>query len=433
MFKLKNIFVKVKFDAMLSIGIISIGDELLIGQTINTNASWMGELLAKHGYKVKQVLTISDNEHEILHSLKVMTEQHDLVLITGGLGPTKDDITKQVLCDFFETELILNEEVLKHVEQFFSKRNRPMLDVNRMQAMVPKSCKVLFNDEGTAPGMLFQHHDKIVVSMPGVPYEMKFLMQERVLSFLKERFNASELCQQTYLTQGIGESFLAEKLKEWENELRGKGLDLAYLPSPGMVKLRITSAKGRFTDVERFGSKLIEMIPSYLYGKEDEALASIVGELLIHEKQTIGTVESCTGGAVASEITRIPGASAYFCGSLLTYTNTLKVKLAKVDAITLEKHGAVSMETVKEMAIGAKEVLGVDWMIAISGIAGPLGGTEEKPVGLVWVAIAGPDGVFAYNFQFGDNRERNIQMTVLSSLNLLRCRIKRIKIEKKQH
>lgn len=431
MFKLKNKFVFFKFDAMLSIGIISIGDELLIGQTVNTNASWMGESLALNGFKVRQVLTISDNESDILQAIQSQMKEHDVVLMTGGLGPTKDDITKQTLCTYFQTELVLNTEVLAHVEQFFANRNRPMLEVNTLQAMLPANCQVLFNNVGTAPGMLFKENGKTLISMPGVPYEMKFLMQEKVLPFLKSSFDHIDLSQKTYLTQGIGESFLAERLSDWENNLRAQGLDLAYLPSPGMVKLRITSTAGQVKQVEQVGEQLRTLIPAFLYGEDDQSLAEIIGQLLKTKKLSLATAESCTGGAIASELVKVSGASAYFLGGVVTYSNALKMQLCGVKEETLSKFGAVSAETVKEMASGVLKKTNASCSIAVSGIAGPDGGTPEKPVGLVWIAIALDSQVFAYQFHFGNNRERTIQSTVLSAMNLLRCHLEEIKIEKK--
>lgn len=421
-----------KNSTMIHVEIISIGDELLIGQTINTNASWMGTQLADNGIKVSHVATISDSWDAISGALHDAQGRSQVVLITGGLGPTKDDITKQVLCAYFDTTLVLDEQVLHHVESFFIKRNRPMLEVNKLQAMVPESCEVLFNDQGTAPGMWFEKDGTIFVSMPGVPYEMKYLMEAHVIPRLSERFPLKKLVQRTYLTQGIGESFLAAKIEDWENQLREEGLDLAYLPSPGMVKLRITSNSGNQERVNYFGSLLKEMIPTYLYGEEEETLAEVVGKLLEARKETIGTVESCTGGALMANLTSISGSSAYVLGGLITYSNELKMKLANVKSDTLECFGAVSEETVFEMASGGKEVLGTDWMISVSGIAGPLGGSEEKPVGTVWIAIDGPGRKISRKFLFGSDRHRTVQMTVLTALNLLRCEILGINIEKKQ-
>lgn len=418
---------------MINVEIISIGDELLIGQTINTNASWMGTRLANYGIKVSYVATISDSWDAIMNALRAAQQRSQVVLITGGLGPTKDDITKQVMCAYFETQLVLDQSVLHHVESFFIKRNRPMLEVNKLQAMVPEACEVLFNDQGTAPGMWFEKDGTVFVSMPGVPYEMKYLMETHVLPRLAERFPMKKLVQRTYLTQGIGESFLAERIADWENELRAEGLDLAYLPSPGAVKLRITSNSGKQDRVDYFGDRLKEMIPPYLYGEEEETLAEVVGRLLEQRKQTVGTVESCTGGSIMAALTSVSGSSGYVQGGLVTYSNDLKMKLASVKAQTLEQFGAVSEETVLEMAAGGKQQLGVDWSISVSGIAGPTGGSEEKPVGTVWIAIDGPERKISRKFLFGTDRQRTVQMTVLMALNILRCEILGINIEKKNN
>ena len=422
-----------KNSTMIHVEIISIGDELLIGQTINTNASWMGTQLADNGIKVSHVATISDSWDAISAALQDAQNRSQVVLLTGGLGPTKDDITKQVLCSYFNTTLVLDEQVLRHVESFFIKRNRPMLEVNKLQAMVPEACEVLFNDQGTAPGMWFEKDGTIFVSMPGVPYEMKFLMETHVIPRLAKKYPLKKLIQRTYLTQGIGESFLAERIEEWENRLRAEGLDLAYLPSPGMVKLRISSSTGNRERVDYFGSLLKDMIPAYLYGEEEETLTEVVGKLLEQRKETVGTIESCTGGAIMASLTSISGSSAYVLGGLITYSNELKMKLAHVQESTLENFGAVSEETVFEMASGGKAVLGTDWAISVSGIAGPLGGSEEKPVGTVWIAVDGPERKISRKFLFGTDRHRTVQMTVLTALNLLRCEILGINIEKKNN
>ncbi len=412
-----------KNNTMISIEIICIGDELLIGQTVNTNASWMGDFLAQKGYKVSKTTVVSDQEGAIWNAIKLAEENQDVVLITGGLGPTKDDITKQVLCRYFGTRLIENKEVLKHVKAFFEKRNRPMLDVNMLQAQVPENCTVLFNDMGTAPGMLFERKGKTFVSMPGVPYEMKFLMEARVLSVLEAKYPVKKLVQQTIIAQGIGESFLADSIQGIEQDLREEGLELAYLPSPGLVKLRITSQHGEDEKVSHYSNLIYDSLPRHFFGKGDVDLAAVIGELLIKRKETVGTIESCTGGRIAAEIASISGASNYFQGGLITYSNELKKELAFVKEETLRNFGAVSSEVVCEMALGGIERLNTDWSIAVSGIAGPTGGTEEKPVGTVWIAVANKKGVDAHQFLFGNDRGRTIQMTVLTALNLLRCKI----------
>ena len=408
---------------MASIELISIGDELLIGQTINTNASWMGSEFASAGYKVNHVATISDTREAILSALKAGLNRSDVICITGGLGPTKDDITKHVLCEFFETELEINEEVYAHVAEFFEKRNRPMLEVNRLQAAVPKAAHVLFNKNGTAPGMWFEKDGKIVVSMPGVPYEMKGIFLEQVLPKVIERFGKRNLLQRTVLTQGIGESFLADRMSDWENRLAEAGFSLAYLPSPGMVKLRLTSFKGKDDEqlIQTFIDELKAELPKNVFGEGDATLTEVIGEILRGRNQTIGTVESCTAGKLAGEIASISGSSDYFLGGLLTYSNEMKTILTEVPATLIAEHGAVSQEVVEAMALGGLKKLAVDWCISTSGIAGPIGGTEDKPVGTIWIAVASKDKVVSKRFLFGDHRERNVQMTVLSALNLFRC------------
>jgi nicotinamide-nucleotide amidase len=360
-------------------------------------------------------------------------KRSDLVLVTGGLGPTKDDITKHTLCEYFKTTLEIHIPTLQRIEEFFFSRKRPMLEVNIRQAELPKACTILTNRYGTAAGMWFDHDGKVLISMPGVPYEMKGIMTEEVFPRLQEKFELKALYHKTLLTQGIGESFLAEQIADWENEVRVKGLGLAYLPSPGMVKLRLTSYEGenRSFEIDRYFDQLIARFPHYVYGKGDDTLQKVVGEILREKGLTIGTVESCTGGALAQQIVSVSGASDYFQGSLLTYSNELKQKLAQVDPVTLTEYGAVSAEVVEQMAKNGRDRLGVDVCVSTSGVAGPDGGTPDKPVGLVWIGISTKERTVSKSFRFGDNRERNIQMTVLTALNLVRCEILGILFEKK--
>jgi len=415
--------------------IICIGDELLIGQTINTNASWLGQQLALAGIRVIHTAVTTDERPAIVAAFDGAFDRADIIVVTGGLGPTKDDITKHVLCDYFDTKLVMNEQVLEHITSFFTKRNRPMLDVNTQQAALPEACEVLFNRQGTAAGMWFNKNGKVLISMPGVPYEMKSIFTEEALPKIVRQFQTVNLYHRTVLTQGIGESFLADKMSDWENRLRADGLGLAYLPSPGAVKLRLTSYKGESEEAELIDNYIRELkqeLPQFIYGEGETSLAEVAGKLLMEQNRTIGTVESCTGGAIAAALTSIPGSSAYMHGSLVTYSNKLKTVLAGVDASLFEEVGAVSQEVAEQMAAGGKEHLGVDWCISVTGIAGPDGGSEEKPVGTVWIALAGPQGIVSKQFNFGDNRERNVQMSVLSALNYLRCAIEGIIPEKKQ-
>ncbi len=406
----------------MKVELIAIGDELLYGQTINTNASWIGQQLAALGARVVKVQTIGDTKEAILDAVKSVEPSTDAVLITGGLGPTKDDITKITLCDFFETHLEIHQPTLSKIEAYFAMRKRPMLETNIQQAALPVNCTILDNDLGTAAGMWFEKDNTIFISMPGVPYEMKGIMENQVLPRFKSRFSFASIYHKTALTQGIGESFLAEIIKDWEDKLRNEGLGLAYLPSPGIVKLRLTSFKGEVDKmrIDELFEELETLVPKAVFGYENDTLTSVVGDLLRNKNYKIGTVESCTSGALAHSITSISGSSDYFIGSLLTYSNEMKVKLANVKSETLISYGAVSEQTAIEMAEGGMRNLDVDVCISTTGIAGPTGGSTEKPVGLVWIAVATKEQTFTKQFQFGDNRERNIQMTVLSALNFVR-------------
>ena len=402
--------------------LISIGDELLIGQTINTNASWLGSELALQGIQVKWCTTISDDKEDILFTIDQALKRSQLVIITGGLGPTKDDITKHTLAEYFDTELVIDPIVLSKIEDYFRLRGREMLEVNTMQAALPKACTIIPNNHGTASGMWFEKNGSVLISLPGVPYEMKGLMKDFLLEKIQNHFNTKVLYHKTILTTGIGESFLAETMADWESRIRDLGLGLAYLPSPGLVKLRISSYKGEVDAplIEAFFQEIEAKLPEHVFGYENDTLAIVVGRLLLQTGGNVGTVESCTGGGVANALVSVPGSSAYFQGSLITYSYELKTKLAGVNPLTLERFGAVSEETVREMAIGGREKLGVDYCISISGVAGPDGGTPDKPVGTVWMAVALAGDCITKKINLGDNRERNIQMTIFASLNMLR-------------
>jgi nicotinamide-nucleotide amidase len=349
-------------------------------------------------------------------------KRSNLVIVTGGLGPTKDDITKHTLVEYFDTELVMNQEVLDRVEGYFVKRGREMLEVNRLQAALPKNCEVIPNYHGTASGMWFEKEGSVLVSLPGVPYEMKGLMRDLVLDKVVDYFKVKALYHRTILSTGIGESFLAKELEDWENRIHADGLGLAYLPSPGLVKLRISSYKGKEDEglINSYINELVMKMPQYVFGFENDTLPGVLASLLIESNKTVGTVESCTGGGVANALVSIPGASVYFSGSLVTYSYDLKSKLAFVNPETLNNLGAVSEETVVEMAEGGRKQLGVDYCISISGVAGPDGGTIEKPVGTVWMAIAYEGKCETKKIILGDNRERNIQMTIFAALNMLR-------------
>lgn len=411
----------------MKVELISIGDELLIGQTVNTNASWLGETLSKSGAEIIKTVAISDKKNEIIASLNAIYDNTDCIIITGGLGPTKDDITKYTLAEYFGSELKQDKHTLDKIESFFSQRNRPMLDSNYKQAELPVDCTILENDYGTAAGMWFEKNNKIFISLPGVPYEMQGIMTEQAIPKLKKRFKLKSMYYKTALTQGIGESFLAEKIQDWENIIYKNGLSLAYLPSAGIVKLRISSAKGS-DDAEIIDTLFVQLenlIPNHFFGYDRDTLPQIIGQQLIDKKLTIGTVESCTAGMLASQISSIPGASTYYEGALLTYSYKIKTSLANVPADLIQKEGAVSEPVAIQMAENGRDILGADICISTTGIAGPGGGTETKPVGMVWIAIATKDGTTTKKMQFSKHRERNIKMTVLSALNLLRLELRK--------
>jgi nicotinamide-nucleotide amidase len=405
------------------IDIISIGDELLIGQVINSNASWMGQKLSAQGMRIGRMLAIADTREAILEALENASRKAKLVLVTGGLGPTKDDLTKDVVCEFFGSKLVLNEKVKAHVERFFQKRGRDLTELNYWQAMVPDNCTVIHNEVGTAPGMYFEKEGVHYLFMPGVPMEMRYIMENWAIPYFKKICNPEAYVVKTVLTHGMGESFLADKIADWENALPAH-FKLAYLPSPGRVRLRI-SARG--TDERQLQQELdeqIEKLKNYIgyliYGYDDDTLEAVVGRMLKEQGLTLSTAESCTGGLIAHKITTIAGSSAYFKGSVVAYANEIKEEIVGVKAETLAAHGAVSKEVVLEMAENIRAKFHTDYSLAVSGIAGPDGGTKEKPVGTVWIAVAGPRGSKAKKFLFGGERVRNIDWSYQSALNMLR-------------
>lgn len=408
--------------------IINIGDELLIGQVINTNASWMAERLNSIGIRVRQITAISDSGDHIKNAIDEAFRFSDLVILTGGLGPTKDDITKHVLAEYYKSQLVVHEPTLEQVEQFFKLRGRTITELNRRQAEIPECCEPLSNSSGTAPGMWFEKEGKILISIPGVPFEMRALMEDHILPRLASRINGDVILHKTVLTQGVGESFLADLIEAWEDALPAN-IRLAYLPQPGIVRLRLTATGNDREMVEQSISQqlesLLKLIPGYVFGFDGDTLEGLIGKILINHTATICTAESCTGGYLAHMITRVPGSSDYFKGSVVAYSNELKTKLLGIDSVMIKKYGAVSREVVEAMAASARKLLNCTYALATSGIAGPAGGSDEKPVGTVWIAIAGPEGMNTKNFLFGNNRERNIHITALTALNMLRLEIRR--------
>ncbi len=409
---------------MTNASIITIGDELLIGQVIDTNSAWMAQELNKAGIWVNRRIAVGDLWADIWKALDEASAVSGIILITGGLGPTADDITKPLLSDYFHTRLVVNEAALQNVKYIFETvLRRPMIDRNLKQAEVPESCIVIQNKRGTAPGMLFERKDKVFISMPGVPHEMKGMMTEEVIPYLKKKFEMPYIMHRNLLTAGVGESFLADHIQAFESALPPT-IKLAYLPNYGMVRLRLTgmgndpaqlsqAIDARFTELKK-------MLSEWMVTDEDISLQEVLGKLLKSRKQTLATAESCTGGYIAHLITTIPGSSAYFQGGLIPYQNSIKENVLQVKERTIATVGAVSEETVKEMITGALNLFQSDYALSVSGIMGPGGGTEEKPVGTVWIAVGNRQATETRKLWFRFDRQRNMELTATNVLNLLR-------------
>lgn len=408
---------------MVNASIITIGDELLIGQVIDTNSSYIAKELNKAGIFVKRRVAVGDNEKDILAALDEESQHAEIILLTGGLGPTSDDITKPLLCKYFNGKMIVNEAALENVKYLFEKVfKRSATEVNLKQAEVPDVCTVIQNKRGSAPGMWFEKGDKIFVSMPGVPNEMQGMMTD-VIEKLKGRFKFPVIIHKTLLTAGIGESMLAEHIKDLESSLPSH-IKLAYLPNYGMVRLRLTTFGYEKAviekEIETKFKTLKLLVKEYLVTDEDEPMEKVIGKILSSKNKTLSTAESCTGGYIAHLITTHPGSSKYFKGSVISYDNDVKENVLKISNKTLQTFGAVSEETVKEMLKGALDVLRTDYAIAVSGIMGPDGGSEEKPVGTVWIAAGNKKTMVTQKLNLRFDRMRNIQVTAMSALNILR-------------
>ena len=406
--------------------LITIGDELLIGQVVDTNSAWMGRELNNIGSEVLRIVSVRDREEEILEAIDNAMKRVNIVLVTGGLGPTKDDITKQTLCKYFNTELIFSEEVFENVKRVLAGKI-PMNKLNKGQAMVPKNCTVINNPVGSASVSWFERDGKVLVSMPGVPQEMTTVMAESVLPKLHERFQTDVIMHQTFLVQHYPESVLAEKLEAWEVALPDC-IKLAYLPKLGIIRMRLTGRGHDRKEVEtllnREKAKLETILGEDIFSEEDTPLEVIIGELLKKRKLTVSTAESCTGGSIAERLTSIAGSSEYFKGSIVAYSNEVKKDLLYVSSETLEKYGAVSEETVIEMVKGAMKALKTDCAVATSGIAGPGGGTPEKPVGTVWIAAGYKNEIRTYKQETNRGRAMNIERAGNNALLMLRDLLK---------
>ncbi len=402
--------------------IITIGDEILYGQIVDTNSQWMSAKMDEIGVKIIRKTTIGDSKEALLNAFSEAENRADIVLITGGLGPTNDDITKYCLAEYFDSDISMNETALKELEALFEKHGFTMTDTNRRQAELPDKCTMISNKNGTAPAMWFERNNKVFVSMPGVPHEMKAIMKHSILPELQIFFDTPSIVHRMIKTAGIGESWLADTIKEWEENLPTH-IKLAYLPSLMQVKLRLTAVgkdKSQLNkEIASEITKLIPLIEKHIYGYDQDTLESVIGKILVKRGLTISTAESCTGGHVAHILTTVPGSSKYFQGGVIPYHNHLKINILNVNTKTIEKYGAVSEKTVIEMANGVREKFGTDIGIASSGIMGPDGGTEKKPVGTIWIAYANGQKTVTKKLSYGNQRLVNIKRSTVGILYLI--------------
>ncbi len=407
--------------------IITIGDEILIGQIVDSNSAWMGQQLNKAGIRVKQITSVSDDSQHILAALADAATRADIILITGGLGPTKDDITKSTLAQYFNVGMVESAAALNNVTRIFAKYNRPLLDINKLQAQVPANCQVIDNKNGTAPGMWFNVDGKIYVSMPGVPFEMMYMMEEQVIPKLQATFKLPYIIHKTILTVGEGESFLAERIADIEDQLP-QHIKLAYLPKLGQVRLRLsgsgTDGNTLSAEIEEHAARIIERVGSFVVATDDVPLEKAILDYMAGRGLTLSAAESCTGGYISHLFTQHAGSSKVFFGGAVTYSNQLKEDVLGVKHQTLETFGAVSEETVTEMAEGALRNFKSDFAIAVTGIAGPDGGSPDKPVGTVWIAAACAQKTVKKKFTFGNKRQQNIERSATSALFMLNTLLK---------
>jgi len=410
----------------MNAAILTIGQEILIGQIIDTNSAWIAQKLNEAGVNVQLITSIPDENSTIISVVNELLNKFNLVLVTGGLGPTSDDVTKHALCELFDCKLTTHQPTLERIKNLFSSRGLPVTRLNEMQADVPDRCEVLDNPLGTAPGMWFKHGDSVLVSMPGVPFEMKSIMENHVIPRLLSQSTEIVIVHKTVHTFGLPESFLADKISEWESNLP-KSISLAYLPSPNSIRLRLSSTGNNKELIHKVIYEQIEklkaIIPDNIFGYDNDTMALVVANLLKNSNSTLALAESCTGGNISHLITSIPGSSAFFNGSVVAYSNKVKEEVLGVNAKLIEEHGAVSKQVVESMAVGVRKLMNSDYSIATSGIAGPTGGTQAKPVGTIWVAISSRNFTESKLFKFGNDRERNIIRSSISALNMLRLHL----------
>ncbi len=409
--------------------IITIGDEILIGQIIDTNSAWIAARLGEIGVSIRRKYSIGDRREEIISAVEESLTKAEVTIITGGLGPTKDDITKRVLAEIFHSQLICDKETYERVERMMAARGIAFNDLNKGQAMVPECCTVLPNHKGTAPGMWFEHEGRVVVSLPGVPFEMEGLMVESVLPRIKEHFALASVVHRTAITYGLAESMMAELIAPWEDALPPH-LHLAYLPSPSQLRLRLSvydveQAVAEKEIQEQF-AKLLPILGDYFVGWGDTTVQSAVAEMLVQRGETLASAESCTGGVIASKFTAMSGASEYFWGGVVSYDNSVKENVLGVSRHNLETYGAVSEQVARQMAEGVRRLCGTTYGVSTTGIAGPTGGTPDKPVGTVWMAVATPTHTIAKCVQHGKVRAVNIERAASAAINMLRLEIKKV-------
>ena len=407
----------------VKVEIITIGDEILIGQIVDTNSAWMAVELNKAGFELAQITSVHDDANHIIESLDLALERADVVLFTGGIGPTKDDITKQTLCKYFDTTLVFDEEVYKNIERILINRSRAVNELTRTQAFVPEKCTVIQNLVGTAPITWFEKAGKVIVSMPGVPNEMKYVMGLEIIPRLQNCFKTPAIVHKTIIVQGLPESALALKIADWENALPSD-IHLAYLPNYGVVKLRLGGSSDDALALEfainQQADLLTEILGNAIVAYDDVPLEVLIGQLLIKNGATLATAESCTGGNIAHQITKVAGSSSYFKGSVVAYSNEVKINVLGVCSEDIEKFGAVSKEVVEQMAVGVRRLMKTDFAVATSGIAGPSGGSDEKPVGTVWIAVSSSTGTVSREFRYGNVRLQNIERTTQTALLMLK-------------
>lgn len=404
--------------------ILSIGDEILLGEILDTNSAWLADRLTGIGIQVERILSVGDRRSAIINALASGVGSADIIVLTGGLGPTSDDVTTATLAELCDVELVRDADVAADIEAFLRRRGIDTLSQqNNSQTLVPRGCRVLRNGCGTAPGIWLEKRGTAIVALPGVPHEMKEMVDRQVVPIIKERFDLPPWVRRTVLTAGIPEARLAEMLEGWEGALPNE-IRLAYLPSPGIVKLRLTATGGDRKALQQMIDEPIRQLEPILgndiFGANEDTMAEVVGRLLRGKGATLATAESCTGGNIAHLITSVPGSSDYYVGSILSYADRVKCDALGVDPTTIEEHGAVSREVVEQMAAGVRNRLNSDYSIATSGIAGPGGGTDEKPVGTTWIAVASPKGITARRFLFGELRDVNIQKSSITGLDMLR-------------